>query len=73
MLKLFANYQSGYCVSLTDLMEGNFTQYIEEKFPSDGKHGTSGVIDAAYQTKSSSVLKIPTIFQKNFINYVCTL
>ena len=51
-------------------MEGKFTQYIEAKFPSDGKRGTiaSGVIHAAYAHKiKQCIFKIPTIFQKNFV------
>ena len=49
-------------------MEGKFTQYIEAKFPSDGKRGTSGVIHAAYADKiKQCILKIPTIFQKNLV------
>ena len=66
MLKLFAKYQSGYCVSLKDLMEENFTQYIEIKFPSDGKRGTSGVIHAAYADKIKQCIKNLNNFPKEF-------
>ena len=41
------------------LMEEKFTEYIEAKFPCDGKRGTSGAIRAAYADKIKQCLKNP--------------
>ena len=52
------------------LMKEMFTQYIEDKFPSDGKHGTSVVIHAAYAGKIKQCLKDPKKFPKEFLYLV---
>ena len=51
-------------------MEERFTQYIEAKFPADGKRGTSGVIHAAYAEKIKQCLKNPDKFSKGFRFFV---
>ena len=47
-------------------MEEKFTEYIEAKFPCDGKCGTSGVIRATYADKIKQYLKNPKKFAKEF-------
>ena len=51
-------------------MEEKFIQYIEAKFPSDGKRGTSGVIHVAYADKIKQCLKNPNNFSKEFRFFV---
>ena len=52
------------------LMEEKFAQYIEAKFPSDGKCRTSGVIHAAYADKIKQCRKDPEKFPKEFHYFV---
>ena len=51
-------------------MEEKFTEYIEAKFPCDGKRGTSGVIRAAYADKIKQYLTNPEKFAKEFRYFV---
>ena len=51
-------------------MEEKSTQYIEAKFPSDGKRGTSGVKHAAYAHKIKQCIKNPENFPKEFRYFV---
>ena len=52
------------------LMEEKFAQYIKAKFPSDGKHRTSGIIHAAYADQIKQCLKDPKKFPKEFRYFV---
>ena len=49
-------------------MEGKFTQYIEEKFPSDGKRRTSGIIHTPYAEKIKQYIKNPDTPFSNIIS-----
>ena len=53
-------------------MEEKFTQYIEAKFLSDGKRGTSGVVHAVYADKMKQCLKNPNSSFQN-IRIYCNL
>ena len=50
-------------------MEQKFTEYVEAKFPSDGKRGTSGA-HAAYANKIKQCLKNAENFRKEFRYFV---
>ena len=51
-------------------MEEKFTQYIEVKFLSDGKQGTSEVVCTAYADKIKQCLKNPDKFLKGFHYFI---
>ena len=51
-------------------MEDSFNSFLTERFPPDGKRGTSGVIRAALGERIIRVLKDPTAGDKNLRFYV---
>ena len=46
-------------------MSSEFEAYISDKFPSDGKHGTSGVLHVVFGEKVKSCLCDPSSVDKN--------